>query len=297
MGLFDKLKDGLAKTRNKIAYSVRSDKLSDDYFDRVEEALILSDAGYDTALSVTEELRKAVRENNAADESEANMLLRRLCSDRLRAENELDLSGNPAVILLIGVNGAGKTTAAGKLAAFYKEKGRKVMIAAADTFRAAAAEQLEVWAQRSGTEFFSGQSDPSAVVFDAVKSASTGKADLVICDTAGRLQTKKNLMDELGKISRTVNKASPEASVETLLVIDGMTGQNAIEQARAFAETANVSGIIITKLDGTAKGGVVIGISDQLKVPVKYIGLGEGMQDLQLFNKKEFVDSLFNVSK
>ena len=293
MGLFDKLREGLAKTRNKIAYSVRSDKLSEEYFDRVEEALILSDAGYDTALSVTEELRKAVRENNAADEGEANLLLRKLCSDRLRADSDLDLSGNPAVILLIGVNGAGKTTAAGKLAAFYKNKGRKVMIAAADTFRAAAADQLEVWANRSGTEFFSGQSDPSAVVFDAVRSASTGKADLVICDTAGRLQTKKNLMDELGKISRTVLKASPDASVETLLVIDGMTGQNAIEQARAFAETANVSGIVITKLDGTAKGGSVFSVKDKLGIPVRFIGVGEGIEDLLVFDPDEFCEAFF----
>ena len=293
MGLFDKLKDGLTKTRNKIAYSVRSDKISDEYFERVEEALILSDAGYDTALSITEELRRAVKDNNAADENEANKLLRKICSDRLRAENDLDLSGNPAVILLIGVNGAGKTTAAGKLAAFYKENGRKVMIAAADTFRAAAAEQLEVWAQRSGTEFFSGQSDPSAVVFDAVRSAYSGKADLVICDTAGRLQTKKNLMDELGKIVRTVSKASPEASVETLLVIDGMTGQNAIEQARAFAETAQVSGIVITKLDGTAKGGSVFSVKDKLGIPVRFIGVGEGIDDLLVFDPDEFCEAFF----
>lgn len=293
MGLFDKLKEGLAKTRNKIAYSVRSDKISEEYFDRVEEALILSDAGYDTAVHITEELRQAVKDNNAADENEANLLLRKLCSDMLRADTELDLSGNPAVILLIGVNGAGKTTAAGKLAAFYKEQGRKVMIAAADTFRAAAAEQLEVWAQRSGTEFFSGQSDPSAVVFDAVRSAASGRADLVICDTAGRLQTKKNLMEELGKIVRTVSKASPDASVETLLVIDGMTGQNAIEQARAFAETAQVSGIVITKLDGTAKGGSVFSVKEKLGIPVRFVGVGEGIDDLLVFDPDEFCEAFF----
>ncbi|MBR4797638.1 MAG: signal recognition particle-docking protein FtsY, partial [Oscillospiraceae bacterium] len=269
MGLFDKLKAGLTKTKNNFAYSVRADKISDEYFERVEEAMILSDAGYDVAMSVSEELRKAVRDNNAADEEAANVLLRKICSDRLRADRELDLSGDPAVIMLIGVNGSGKTTAAGKLAAYYKQQGRKVMIAAADTFRAAAAEQLEVWAQRSGTEFFSGQNDPSAVVFDAVRSAAAGRADLVICDTAGRLQTKKNLMDELGKIARTVRKAAPDASVETLLVLDGMTGQNAIEQARAFAETADVSGIIVTKLDGTAKGGSVFSVKEKLGIPVR----------------------------
>ncbi len=293
MGLFDKLKRGLEKTKNNFAYSVRRDKISDEYFERVEEALILSDAGYDVAVSVTEELRSAVKDNNAADEEAANVLLRKICSDRLRADRELDLSGNPAVIMLIGVNGAGKTTAAGKLAAFYKSQGRKVMIAAADTFRAAAAEQLEVWAQRSGTEFFSGQSDPSAVVFDAVRSAASGRADLVICDTAGRLQTKKNLMDELGKISRTVRKAAPEASVETLLVLDGMTGQNAIEQARAFADTADVSGIIVTKLDGTAKGGSVFSVREKLGIPVRFVGVGEGIDDLLVFDPDEFCEALF----
>ena len=293
MGLFDKLKAGLTKTKNNFAYSVRADKISDEYFERVEEAMILSDAGYDVAMSVSEELRKAVRDNNAADEEAANVLLRKICSDRLRADRELDLTGDPAVIMLIGVNGSGKTTAAGKLAAFYKQQGRKVMIAAADTFRAAAAEQLEVWAQRSGTEFFSGQNDPSAVVFDAVRSAAAGRADLVICDTAGRLQTKKNLMDELGKIARTVRKAAPDASVETLLVLDGMTGQNAIEQARAFAETADVSGIIVTKLDGTAKGGSVFSVKEKLGIPVRFIGVGEGIDDLLVFDPDEFCEALF----
>jgi fused signal recognition particle receptor len=293
MGLFDKLKAGLTKTKNNFAYSVRADKISDEYFERVEEAMILSDAGYDVAMSVSEELRKAVRDNNAADEEAANVLLKKICSDRLRADRELDLTGDPAVIMLIGVNGSGKTTAAGKLAAFYKQQGRKVMIAAADTFRAAAAEQLEVWAQRSGTEFFSGQNDPSAVVFDAVRSAAAGRADLVICDTAGRLQTKKNLMDELGKIARTVRKAAPDASVETLLVLDGMTGQNAIEQARAFAETADVSGIIVTKLDGTAKGGSVFSVKEKLGIPVRFIGVGEGIDDLLVFDPDEFCEALF----
>ncbi|MBP1554531.1 MAG: signal recognition particle-docking protein FtsY [Oscillospiraceae bacterium] len=293
MGLFDKLKAGLIKTKNNFAYSVRADKISDEYFERVEEAMILSDAGYDVAMSVSEELRKAVRDNNAADEEAANVLLKKICSDRLRADRELDLTGDPAVIMLIGVNGSGKTTAAGKLAAFYKQQGRRVMIAAADTFRAAAAEQLEVWAQRSGTEFFSGQNDPSAVVFDAVRSAAAGRADLVICDTAGRLQTKKNLMDELGKIARTVRKAAPDASVETLLVLDGMTGQNAIEQARAFAETADVSGIIVTKLDGTAKGGSVFSVKEKLGIPVRFIGVGEGIDDLLVFDPDEFCEALF----
>ena len=293
MGFFDKLVEGLAKTRNRISYAVRADKLTDEYFENVEESLILADAGYDVAESVTEELREKVRENNAADEKQANDLLKEICAGRLKADRELDLSGKPAVIMLIGVNGAGKTTASGKLAAYYIAQGKKVMIAAADTFRAAAVDQLEVWAQRSGAMFISGQKDPSAVVFDAVASAATGKADIVICDTAGRLQTKKNLMEELSKMSRTVRKAAPEASVETLLVIDGMTGQNAIEQAKAFADAASVSGIIVTKLDGTAKGGSIFAVKEKLGIPVRFIGVGEGIDDLLVFDPGDFCEAMF----
>ena len=293
MSFFEKLKSGLAKTRNNIFYAVRSDKLSEAYFERVEEALVLGDAGMDVAMSVLDELRAAVRDENAADEAEANAILKRICAERLRADRELDLSGSPAVIMLIGVNGAGKTTACGKLAAHYLAEGRKVMVAAADTFRAAAVEQLQVWAERSGAAFISGQKDPAAVVYDAVASAASGKADLVICDTAGRLQTKKNLMDELSKISRTVRKAAPDASVETLLVLDGMTGQNAIEQARAFAEAADVSGIIITKLDGTAKGGSVFAVKQKLGIPVRFIGVGEGIDDLLVFEPEAFCEAMF----
>ncbi|MBR5501809.1 MAG: signal recognition particle-docking protein FtsY [Oscillospiraceae bacterium] len=293
MSFFEKLKSGLAKTRNNIFYAVRSDKLSEEYFERVEEALVLGDAGMDVAMSVLDELRETVRNENAADEAEANAILKRICAERLRADRELDLGGSPAVIMLIGVNGAGKTTACGKLAAHYLAQGRKVMVAAADTFRAAAVEQLQVWAERSGAAFISGQKDPAAVVFDAVSSAASGKADLVICDTAGRLQTKKNLMDELSKISRTVKKAAPNASVETLLVLDGMTGQNAIEQARAFAEAADVSGIIITKLDGTAKGGSVFAVKQKLGIPVRFIGVGEGIDDLLVFEPEAFCEAMF----
>ena len=293
MSFFEKLKSGLAKTRNNIFYAVRSDKLSEEYFERVEEALVLGDAGMDVAMSVLDELRAAVRDENAADEEAANAILKRICAERLRADRELDLSGSPAVIMLIGVNGAGKTTACGKLAAHYLAAGRKVMVAAADTFRAAAVEQLQVWAERSGAAFISGQKDPAAVVYDAVASAASGKADLVICDTAGRLQTKKNLMDELSKISRTVKKAAPDASVETLLVLDGMTGQNAIEQARAFAEAADVSGIIITKLDGTAKGGSVFAVKQKLGIPVRFIGVGEGIDDLLVFEPEAFCEAMF----
>ncbi|MBQ4094570.1 MAG: signal recognition particle-docking protein FtsY [Oscillospiraceae bacterium] len=293
MSFFEKLKSGLTKTRNNIFYAVRSDKLSEEYFERVEEALVLGDAGMDVAMSVLDELRDAVRDENAADEAAANAILKRICAERLRAETELDLGGKPAVILLIGVNGAGKTTACGKLAAHYLAEGRRVMVAAADTFRAAAVEQLQVWAERSGAAFISGQKDPAAVVYDAVASAASGKADIVICDTAGRLQTKKNLMEELAKISRTVKKAAPDASVETLLVLDGMTGQNAIEQARAFADAAEVSGIIITKLDGTAKGGSVFAVKQKLGIPVRFIGVGEGIDDLLVFEPEAFCEAMF----
>ena len=293
MSFFEKLKNGLAKTRNKIAYTFRADKLDDEFFEGVEESLILADAGYEVAESVCEELRERVKDENAADEQEARKLLKQICADRLRADRELDLSGDPAVILLIGVNGAGKTTATGKLAAYYMERGRRVMIAAADTFRAAAVEQLEVWAGRAGAMFISGAKDPSAVVFDAVSSAASGKADLVICDTAGRLQTKKNLMDELSKISRTVKKAAPGASVETLLVLDGMTGRNAVEQARAFSDAAAVSGIIVTKLDGTAKGGSVFTVKEELGIPVRFIGVGEGIDDLLVFDPESFCEAVF----
>jgi len=294
MGFFDKLKEGLRKTKNTFAYALRfDDQYTDEYFDSIEEALILADAGYDVAASITEELRNAVMDENAHGDEEAKALLKKICADRLRAERDLDLSGKPAVILLIGVNGAGKTTASGKLASYYLAQGKKVMIAAADTFRAAAVEQLEVWAQRSGAQFLSGQKDPSAVVFDAVASAASGKADIVICDTAGRLQTKKNLMEELSKIARSVKKASPDASVETLLVIDGMTGQNAIEQARIFSEAADVSGIIVTKLDGTAKGGAIFAVKEKLGIPVRFVGVGEGIDDLLVFDPDDFCEALF----
>ena len=294
MGLFEKLKSGLVKTKNNIAYTFRADKISDEYFDRVEESLILADTGMDVALSVVEELRKSVADHNALDEAAANELLKGICAKRLEAEAPLDLSGKPAVLLLIGVNGAGKTTAAGKLASYYMQEGKKVLIAAADTFRAAAVEQLEVWAQRSGAQFLTRPNgDPSAVVYDAVASAASGKADVVICDTAGRLQTKKNLMEELAKIKRTITKASPEASVETLLVLDGMTGQNAIEQARLFSQSAEVSGIIVTKLDGTAKGGAVFAVKEKLGIPVRFVGVGEGIDDLIVFDPALFSEAFF----
>ncbi len=293
MGFFEKLKAGLAKTRNNVAYAFRADKIDEEFFDGVTESLILADAGYEFAEKVTAELRQKVKDENAADEEEARKLLRQICADKLKADSEPDLSGDPAVILLIGVNGAGKTTAAGKLASYYLGQGRKVMIAAADTFRAAAVDQLEVWARRAGAEFISGAKVPAAVVFDAVSSAAAGKADLVICDTAGRLQTKANLMEELTKISRTVKKAAPDATVETFLVLDGMTGRNAVEQAKAFTDAAQVTGIIITKLDGTGKGGSVFTVKEELGIPVRFIGVGEGIDDLLVFDPDSFCEAIF----
>ena len=293
MGFFEKLKQGLTKTRNNIAYALRADKIDEAFFEGVTDSLIMADAGYEFAEEVTAELRRRVKDGNVAGEAEAKDLLKEICCARLRAEDEIDLSGDPAVILLIGVNGAGKTTAAGKLASYYLSQGRKVMIAAADTFRAAAVEQLEVWAGRAGADFLSGAKNPSAVVFDAVSSAAAGRADLVICDTAGRLQTKASLMEELSKISRTVKKASPEASLETFLVLDGMTGRNAVEQAKAFTDAASVSGIIITKLDGTAKGGAVFTVKEELGIPVRFIGVGEGIDDLLVFDPESFCEAIF----
>jgi len=293
MGFFQKLTDGLKKTRENIAYSFSTQKLGDDFYDALEEALILADAGVDTATGIVGELRDEVTKRHILDSSEAVEVLKELVCARLAADIELDFSGTPAVVLLIGVNGAGKTTTAGKLANVYRLQGKSVLIAAADTFRAAAADQLKVWAERAGVQFIEGAKDPSAVVFDAVASAKARGIDVVIADTAGRLHTKKNLMEELAKMSRTVAKASETASVETLLVLDAVTGQNALSQAAQFADSAGVSGIVLTKLDGTAKGGVVIAIKDKLGIPVRYIGVGEAIDDLDEFVPGDFCEALF----
>ena len=293
MGFFEKLTAGLKKTRDTIAYSLSSEKLGDEFYDELEESLILADAGVDAATAIVEELREAVKEQLVTDAARAREILKAICARRLTADRELDLSGTPAVILLIGVNGAGKTTTAGKLAAMYTRQGKKVMLAAADTFRAAAVDQLSVWAERSGVEMISGANDPAAVIFDTVSSARARGADIVIADTAGRLQTKKNLMDELAKMSRIIGKAAPEASVETLLVLDAITGQNAVNQAASFADSAGVSGIVLTKLDGTAKGGAVIAVKDKLGIPVRFVGVGEGIDDLDVFVPADYCEALF----
>ncbi|MCB2355445.1 signal recognition particle-docking protein FtsY [Clostridium estertheticum] len=300
-GFFDKLKDGLAKTRNSITEKV-SDVLKlaitidDELYEELEEILITSDIGVDTSVYVIEKLRKRVRELKIKDPSEIIPCLKEVLMDILGEEEEqikeLEL---PKVILVIGVNGVGKTTSIGKMASSLKSKKYKVLIAAADTFRAAAIDQLEIWSTRADVPLIKHQegSDPAAVVFDAVQAAKARKVDVLICDTAGRLHNKKNLMDELAKINRVIIREYSEAHMETLLVIDATTGQNGIQQAKQFMEICPIDGIILTKLDGTAKGGVVISIKNQLNIPVKYIGVGEGVDDLQEFNSKDFVEALF----
>ena len=293
MGFFDKLAAGLRKTRENIAYGLSGKKLSDEFYDGLEESLILADAGAETAGTIVEELRAEIKERHILDADEAIEALKEIVVRHVEAPCELALTGRPAVILLIGVNGAGKTTTAGKLANLYRKQGKSVLLAAADTFRAAAADQLKIWAERAGVPLLEGASDPSAVIYDAVASARAKGIDLVIADTAGRLQTKQNLMDELAKMARTITKASPDATVETLLVVEAATGQNALSQAAQFADRAGVNGIVLTKLDGTAKGGVVIAIKDRLGIPVRFVGVGEGIDDLDLFVPSEFAGALF----
>ena len=293
MGFFEKLTAGLKRTRDNVAYGLSTQKLGDEFYDELEERLILADAGVDSALAIVAQLREEVAKRHILDSGEAVGVLKEICAARLAADGELDFSGTPAVVLLIGVNGAGKTTTAGKLANLYRSQGKTVLLAAAVTFRAAAVDQLKVWAERSGVDFVEGANDPSAVVYDAVSAAKARGIDIVIADTAGRLHTKKNLMEELAKIARTVRKASDTASVETLLVLDAVTGQNAVAQAQNFADSASVSGIVLTKLDGTAKGGSVLAVKDRLGIPVRYIGVGEGIDDLNVFEPAAFCDALF----
>jgi len=300
-GFFDKLKDGLTKTRNSITEKVSevlnlAITIDDELYDELEEILITSDIGVETSVYVIEKLRKKIKESKIKDPAEIWPCLKEVIIDILGYdENETKTFELPKVILVIGVNGVGKTTSIGKIAASLKVENYKVLIAAADTFRAAAIDQLEIWSSRAGVALVKHQegSDPAAVVFDAVQAAKARKIDVLICDTAGRLHNKKNLMDELAKINRVIKREYSEAHMETLLVIDATTGQNGIQQAKQFMEVCPIDGIILTKLDGTAKGGVVISIKNQLKIPVKYIGVGEGIDDLQKFNSKKFVEALF----
>ena len=305
MGFFSKLAEGLTKTRNNIMNSVSNiftghDIIDDDFYEELEETLIMADLGITTTTSVIENLKDKVKELKIKDPADCKKLLMDSLKEQMQVKPDAyDFENKKSVVLMIGVNGVGKTTSVGKLASQLKNLGKKVLVAAADTFRAGAIEQLTEWARRSDVELIAQNegSDPAAVVFDAVNAAKARNVDVLICDTAGRLHNKKNLMDELNKIYRIVSKEYPEAAVETLVVVDGTTGQNAKEQARQFSEAAPVNGIVLTKLDGTAKGGIAIAIESELSIPVKYIGIGEKIDDLQKFDADEFVEALFNVEQ
>ena len=305
MGFFSKLAEGLTKTRNNIMNSVSNiftghDIIDDDFYEELEETLIMADLGITTTTSVIENLKDKVKELKIKDPADCKKLLMDSLKEQMQVKPDAyDFENKKSVVLMIGVNGVGKTTSVGKLASQLKNSGKKVLVAAADTFRAGAIEQLTEWARRSDVELIAQKegSDPAAVVFDAVNAAKARNVDVLICDTAGRLHNKKNLMDELNKIYRIVSKEYPEAAVETLVVVDGTTGQNAKEQARQFSEAAPVNGIVLTKLDGTAKGGIAIAIESELSIPVKYIGIGEQIDDLQKFDAEEFVEALFNVEQ
>ena len=270
-------------------------KVDEDFFDELEETLIMGDVGANVTMRIMDELRDRVRHAGITEPAEVIGQLREIITGLMGEESPLDLSTKPSVVLVIGVNGVGKTTTIGKMAAYLRGEGKQVLLAAADTFRAAAAEQLAVWADRAGAELIRHEegSDPASVVFDAIHAGKSRGADVIICDTAGRLHNKKNLMDELGKIARVISRELPDAAVEVLLVLDATTGQNAISQARSFQEAAGITGIVLTKLDGTAKGGAVIGIREELGVPVKFIGVGEGIDDLRPFVPAEFAAALF----
>ncbi len=298
MGFFDKIKAGLTRTKENIGHSLDSlfaGELDDDFYDELEETLILGDMGMDTTIKAVAELRRRVKAEKIKDTEGARECLRRVLTDMLNVgDSALDLSVSPAVILVIGVNGVGKTTTIGKLGARLKGEGKKVLLAAADTFRAAAADQLEIWSQRSEVELVRQHegADPAAVVFDAMQAAKARKTDVVLVDTAGRLHNKQNLMNELNKIGRVIDRELPGSRTETLLVLDATTGQNCLIQAKQFMEAAGITGIVLTKLDGSAKGGIVIAIADALQVPVKYIGVGEGIDDLMPFDAEYFVRAL-----
>jgi fused signal recognition particle receptor len=300
MGFFDKIKDGLKKTRENISGQIDAmlnsfTKIDESLFDELEELLILGDVGAATSAEICGELRSRIKQRGVTDPAEIREMLREIVAEMLRGGEELTLSTRPSVVLVIGVNGTGKTTTAGKLAARLSRQGKKVILGAADTFRAAAIEQLEVWAQRAGVPMIKHTegSDPAAVVFDTIDAAKSRGMDVVICDTAGRLHNKKNLMDELSKISRVIDRELPGCDKEVLLVLDATTGQNAVSQAREFQSAAGITGIVLTKLDGTARGGVVLAIRRELGLPVKLVGVGEQLDDLQPFDADEFAAALF----
>ena len=301
MSFFDKLKEGLKKTRDGISQKVENIlvsfvKIDDDLFDELEEALITSDIGPETSIEIVERIKDKTKRMRLSNPNDIRGLLRdEICEILASEAGALKLGSKPAVILVLGVNGVGKTTSIGKIAYELKQSGKKVMIAAADTFRAAAIDQLEIWAERAGAEMIrhAEGSDPAAVIYDAVHAAKSRGVDVLICDTAGRLHTKKNLMEELKKLTRVIERELPGPVDEVLLVLDSTTGQNAVRQAVQFKEAANITGIVLTKLDGTAKGGVIVSIKSELGIPVKLVGVGEGISDLQPFNPTEFAEALF----
>ena len=302
-GFFKRLVEGLTKTRNNIVSGIDAifngfSSIDEDFYEEIEEILIMGDLGINATTAIIEDLKAKVKEQHIKEPSACKQLLIDSIKDQMNVgETAYEFENRQSVVLVIGVNGVGKTTSVGKLAGKLKDQGKKVVLAAADTFRAAAGEQLTEWAHRAGVDIISGQegSDPAAVVYDAIQASRARHADVLLCDTAGRLHNKKNLMAELGKINRVIDREYPEAYRETLVVLDGTTSQNALAQARQFSEIADITGIILTKLDGTAKGGIAVAIHSELGIPVKYIGVGESIDDLQKFDADEFVNALFDV--
>ncbi len=302
-GFFKKLVSGLTKTRDNIVHGIDNvfsgfSKIDDDFYEELEETLIMGDLGVNTTEEIIENLKEKVKENHIKDPADCKELLINTIKEQMDlGENAYEFEKRKSIVLVIGVNGVGKTTSIGKLAAQLKAQGKKVVLAAADTFRAAAIEQLTEWANRSGVDIISQSegSDPAAVIYDAISAGRARNADVIICDTAGRLHNKKNLMEELKKINRIIDKEMPEAYRENLIVLDGTTGQNALSQLKEFKEAADVTGIILTKMDGTAKGGIAVAIQAEYGIPVKYIGVGEHIDDLQKFNSQDFVNALFDI--
>lgn len=300
MGFFKKLNKGLKKTRDNMSGAINAalygkNEIDDEFYDELEEILVMADVGVNTSSEIVEKLRDAVFKKNLRKAKDVKEEIKNIVADMLSGGETIDMVTIPSVILVIGVNGVGKTTSIGKMAAMFKEEGKKVILGAADTFRAAAIDQLEIWADRAGVDIVKHKegADPAAVVFDTISAGKARNADIIICDTAGRLHNKKNLMEELAKIYRVIDRQLPYADREIFLVLDATTGQNAVNQAKEFKDVAEITGIILTKLDGTAKGGVVLAIKNDLKVPVKFVGVGEGIDDLRPFDPKAFAEGLF----